>query len=214
MEPSFRNIHAFPLKQTKTNLVDYVSGTWYLNWDTLYAMSDGMDIKPAHDAVAQAQVQAQFAAFRAANDQFARSLALVPREVADNLAAYRDDDRAMVPMPVASNAAMLAVHEVSAPNDAQAGFLTIEVVFANTGPAATDTFVPLVVLLTEDGREVTESYGPPQRLAAGETVSLQLPVKSLGVPRGRYFLSVLPSNPETGKNMGVGRYQLPIRFSG
>jgi uncharacterized sulfatase len=214
MEPSFRNIHAFPLKQTKTNLVDYVSGTWFLNQDTLYAMSDGMDIEPADDVVALAQVQAQFAAFRAANDQFARSLTLVPKEADGHLAAYRDEDRAMVPMRMASNAAMLAVREVSAPSDAQAGHLTIEVVFANTGRTATDTFVPLVVLLTEDGREVTESYGSPQRLAAGETISLQLSVKSLGVSRGRYFLSVLPSNPETGKNMGVGRYRIPIRFSG
>jgi uncharacterized sulfatase len=214
MNPSFRNVHAFPLKQTKTNLVDYVSGTWFLNQDTLYAMSDGMDIEPAHDAVAQVRVQAQFAAFRAANDQFARSLALVPEDVDGHLAAYRDEERALVTLAAASNAATPAVREVSAPNDAQSGHLTIEVVFANTGPAATDTFVPLVVLLTEDGREVTESYGSPQRLAAGETLSLQLPVKSLGVPRGRYFLSVLPSNPETGKNMGVGRYRIPIRFSG
>jgi uncharacterized sulfatase len=218
MEPSFRNIHAFPLKQTKTNLVDYVSGTWFLNQDTLYAMSDGLGIEPVHDAVAQARVQAEFAAFRAANDQFARSLALVPRAVDAQLAAYRDDQRATEPMSAAgnaaSNAAMLAVREVSAPDDAQAGNLTIEAVFANTAPTTTDTFIPLVVLLTEDGREVTESYGSPQRLAAGETVSLQLPVKSLGVPQGRYYLSVLPSNPDTGKNMGVGRYRIPIRFRG
>jgi uncharacterized sulfatase len=214
MEPSFRNIHAFPLKQTKTNLVDFVSGTWFLNQNTLYAMSDGMEIEPADDAVALTQLQAQFAAFRAANDQFARSLTLVPKEADGHLVAYRDEDRAKVPMLMASNAAMLAVHEVNSPSDAQAGHLTIEVVFANTGRAATDTFVPLVVLLTKDGREVTESYGSPQRLAAGETVSLQLSVKSLGVSRGRYFLSVLPSHPETGKKMGVGRYRIPIRLSG
>ncbi len=31
MEPSFRSTHNFPLKQTKTNLVDFVSGTWFID---------------------------------------------------------------------------------------------------------------------------------------------------------------------------------------
>ena len=38
--------------------------------------------------------------------------------------------------------------------------------------------------------------------------------KSKGVASGHYFLSVLPSVPETGKRCGVGRYRIPILIDG
>ena len=213
MEPSFRNIHDFPLKQTKTNLVDFVSGNWFLNQGTLYALSDGMDIEPVRDEAAQARVQARFAAFRAANDQFARSLALIPEGAAKQMAVYESLNR---PMPAAATSvgAMLAVRDVRAPLAARAGQLAIEAVFANAGSAPSDEFVPLIVLMSGDGHEISESYGSPLRLAAGKEVSIQLPVKSLGVPPGRYFLSVIPAQPKTGKRMGVGRYRIPVRIQG
>ncbi|MFA6987077.1 MAG: LTA synthase family protein, partial [Arenimonas sp.] len=56
-EPTFRNIHQFPLKQTKTNLVDFVSGTWFINQGQLYTLNDGMNIEPSEDATAMIQVQ-------------------------------------------------------------------------------------------------------------------------------------------------------------
>ncbi len=212
MEPSFRNIHDFPLKQTITNLVDFVSGTWFINQNTLYTLNDGMNIEPDGDTAALARVQAQFAAFRAANDQLARSETLIPDGTSSQLSPYKDEERTKPAAPAADSAGMLSVREVRAPGSARPGALTIEAVFSNTGTKATDTFVPLIVLLGADGREVSESYAAPQQLSAGKTISLQLPVNSLGVSPGHYFLSVIPSHPETGKKVGVGRYRIPIRF--
>ena len=86
--------------------------------------------------------------------------------------------------------------------------------FANSGAAASETFVPLVVLTAEDGSEVSESYGEPQRLLAGATVSLRLTVDLQGAKPGRYFLSVIASQPKTGKKMGSSQHHIPIRFEG
>ncbi|MEO7251090.1 MAG: LTA synthase family protein, partial [Arenimonas sp.] len=78
MTAEFRNVHEFPMKQSKHNLVDFISGTRFLSLDNLYSLADGMHIEPLQDAVAMADVQGRFAAFRAANDQFARTNALLP----------------------------------------------------------------------------------------------------------------------------------------
>ena len=212
MESSFRNIHEFPLKQTKTNLVDFVSGIWFLNRDTLFEMSDGMNIEPSLNAFAHKRVQARFAAFRAANDQFARSLALVPAEAGKQASANRAQAPAE-PARSATSSAQLAVRDVRAPARATLhDQLRIEAVFANTGGSASETFVPLVVLSAEDGSEVSESYGEPQRLLARTTVSLQLAIDSQAATPGRYFLSVIASQPKTGKKMGSAQHHIPIQF--
>lgn len=206
MDASFRNLHDIPIKQTKTNLVDFVSGTRYLNQDTLYELKDGMGAEPVRDEAALASVRARFDAFRAANDKFAGSLALLPEWVPGQETAKA----AAKPPPAAAVPAVFSVDEVSAPKDAQAGKLTIEAVFSNTGKAGSGAFVPLVVLLSADGRQLSESYGPLQLLDPGGKVSLKLQVKSLGVPPGKYFLAVLPSHPRTGKRLGKGKFRIPV----
>ncbi|MDD5210547.1 MAG: LTA synthase family protein [Elusimicrobiales bacterium] len=210
MEPSFRNVHEFPMKQTKTNLVDFVSGTWYLNQETLYKLGDGMDSEPVRDSAALALIQSQFAAFRAANDQFARTLAIAPGGVGVRSKAYAAEAAVKAPAPQGGGPSALSVSEVLAPEEAQSGKLTIKAVFANTGRGESDPFVPLVVLLGADGREVSESYGPQQQLAPGKTVALQLPIKSAGAAPGRYFLAVIPSHPMTGKRVGGGKFHIPV----
>jgi uncharacterized sulfatase len=217
LEPGFRNLHNFPMKQTKTNLVDFVSGPWLLSRDKLYALDDGLQEREAHDPAALADVRARFAAFRAANSQFAQSLALVPPDAAKQLMAYDEAQRRpseAAPDTSAASGTALAVREVRSPERAKAGKLHIEVVFANAAPQPSETFVPLIVLQTVDGRELSESYGIPVTLAAGATMKLRLAVKSAGVAAGRYFLSVFPSDPETGKRTGSGRFRIPVVISG
>lgn len=210
LEPSFRNVHEIPMKQTKTNLVDFAAGTWFLSGDTLYTLSDGMRVEPVQDATAQAHVAARFAAFRAANSEFARSLALIPAATSTRLAAYVERERQSLPPAKVLPAAALAVRDVRSPGRARAGQLAVDVDFANSGTLPSGKFVPLIVLMSPDGREESESYGGAVALAAGQVLTLHLPVKSTGVATGHYFLSVLPSDPETGKRCGVGRYRIPI----
>ena len=209
LEPKFRNVHEIPMKQTKTNLVDFVAGPWLLSRDKLYALSDGLQPEPVQDAPVQARVAARFAAFRAANEQFARSRTLMPPEDLTRLETYDGRQRA-AQSAVPTTSAVLAVREIRLPDHAHAGHLNIEVVFANGAAGPSEPFVPLVVLQAVDGRELSESYGAVLTLAAGQSRTLKLPVKSSGLARGRYFLSALPSNPATGKRSGTGRYHIPI----
>jgi uncharacterized sulfatase len=214
LEPQFRNLHEIPMKQTKTNLVDFIAGPWLLSRDRLYALGDGLHAEPAQDAPAQARVEAQFAAFLRVNDQFAHSRTLMPPEALVRLQTFDGRQRQNAQAPLPTTAAALAVREVRLLKAAHAGQLTVEVVFANAAASPSEPFVPLVVLQSADGRELSESYGAVLTLAAGQTRTLRIPVKSVGLARGHYFLSVLPSHPATGKPVGTGRYHLPIVIEG
>lgn len=210
LEPSFRNLHEFPMKQTKGNLVDYAAGPWLLSRGALYSLGEGLHMEPVRDARLQARVVARFAAFRAANDEFARTRKLAPPGNFTRLVAYAKRGQ---PPPQAARAppeAGLAVREVRVPARARAGDLAIDVVFANAAGRPSDVFVPLIVLQTGDGRELSETYGAPQNLGTKQSVALHMQVKSAGLAAGRYFLSVLPSDPATGKRAGLGRYHVPV----
>lgn len=210
LEPQFRNLHEIPMKQTKTNLVDFVAGLWLLSRGQLYALSDGLHPEPAEDPPVQARMAARFAAFRAANDHFAHNRILMPAQETAGLATYSGQERRVVQAALPPTTAALAVREVRSPEHAQAGHLSIEVVFANAAAGSSAPFVPLVVLQSVEGREISESYGAALTLAAGQTITLQLSIRSDGLAPGRYFLSVLPSIPATGKRAGTGRYHIPI----
>ncbi len=210
LEAQFRSVHEFPMKQTKTNLVDFIAGPWLLSRDQLYALSDGLHSAPVQNAAVQARVAARFAAFLAANGQFAQSRSLMPAENLTQLEAYGGQERRATGAVSPQLSATPVVREVRLPRHVRAGELDIEVVLANTAAGASEPFVPLVVLQSADGRELSESYGAALTLAAGQTRTLKLPVKSAGLARGRYFLSVLPSNPATGKPSGTGRYHIPV----
>ena len=204
LSPEFRNVHEFPLKQSKHNLVDFISGTRFLSLDNLYTVGDGMHLQPLHDAAAMADMQARFAAFRAANDEFARTGSLLPPG---------SPARAATPVQAPASAALgagLSVRAVHVPAPARVGGLAIEVEFANDKSASGVQFVPLVVLTAADGRELSESYGAPVSLAAGEAITLRLPVKSDRAQPGPNFLSVIASNAKTGKRLGRARYHVPI----
>ncbi len=214
LEPSFRNVHQIPLKQTKTNLTDFLSGSWYLTQGELYRLGDNMDITPSADASALARVAGQFGTFRTANAQFAKTLALMPEGADTSTAPYIAENRLTPPeMPgAAAETAGLNVREVRSPETAKAGELTIEAVFFNPGVSPSETFVPLAVLMTDGAKELSESYGPPHQLAAGGTVAVKMNIVSEKIPPGRYFLAVIPSHPETGKSLGTGRYRIPIQL--
>jgi len=71
LEPSFRNLHAFPMKQTRAELVDFVAGEWLLSRGALYRLRDGLHMEAATDAAARSSTAARFRAFEHANSTLA-----------------------------------------------------------------------------------------------------------------------------------------------
>jgi cellulose synthase/poly-beta-1,6-N-acetylglucosamine synthase-like glycosyltransferase/phosphoglycerol transferase MdoB-like AlkP superfamily enzyme len=74
----FRNQHAFPLMQTKTDLVDYIMGDYMLNGADLYKISRTMDLELVDNDAKTAQLRAAFNRFKVKNRAFLRTLKLVP----------------------------------------------------------------------------------------------------------------------------------------
>lgn len=207
VEPAFRNVHAFPLKQTKTNLVDFVSGQYFVSQGALYVLRNGMEIEPVDDAEALQRINAEFDRFRTANDGLARGLALMPPDAPQALVAFREQDRVPLarPLPVG-----LAVEGVAVPPAAGDGSRIVEVTFANDAATPSPRFVPLLVMVDANGREVSESYGSPMVLAAGGQANVRVPLQSHGVATGTYSLAVIPSHPDTGKPVGAGKYRVAV----
>jgi hypothetical protein len=204
----FRNLHAIPLKQTKTELSDFVSGTVYLAQDRLYALGDGMATDPALDDAALAKARAQFKSFEGANRVAGGAAALAPQRAA-RLAPYSDDGRALTGTALASNAGQVGVGGVRLrPGSVD----TVEALLHNGGAADSPAFVPLLVVSDANGFEVAEVQAAPRTLAAGASARLAFTVKLGKLPHGTYFVSVIPSHPDTGRSLGVGQYHVEMRL--
>jgi uncharacterized sulfatase len=81
---SFRNIHATPLMQTKTDLVDFVMGNYHLNGNDLFRLTSSLGEEKVEDnAVKQAMLSA-FNRFRQKNDQLQQQGKLVPDSLMKN----------------------------------------------------------------------------------------------------------------------------------
>jgi phosphoglycerol transferase MdoB-like AlkP superfamily enzyme len=77
-DPSFRNIHKYPLKHTKTNLIDYISGMYFIDQDILFSLGKNMDLEPVQDEGKKSELIAEFNQYKALNDRFTRELKLIP----------------------------------------------------------------------------------------------------------------------------------------
>ncbi len=75
---AFRNIHHYPLMQTKSELADYVAGGWMLNHGNLYKILPNMDLEPAADVEMDKTLTAGFNHFRQRNDGFLQTNRLIP----------------------------------------------------------------------------------------------------------------------------------------
>lgn len=74
----FRNVHQYPLMQTKNDLVDFVSGTWMLNNGSLFRILPDLDLEPVTDEAALRELNAGFQRFRQKNNQFLQTGLLLP----------------------------------------------------------------------------------------------------------------------------------------
>lgn len=89
MEPELRNIHHYPLKQIKTNLVNYLSGLFFIDQDDLFTIGENMDLVPLQDAGKMNALRAEFAGYQARNDRFRRELKLIPENIYATFARAR-----------------------------------------------------------------------------------------------------------------------------
>jgi len=204
-EPSFRNLHALPLKQNKTELSDFVSGTAYLAQDRLYALGDGMALDRIEDAALLARARTQFDAFRRANAVAGAASALVPPDLPR--VAY-GGDRRLRGAPLVREANDVAVSGVRVRPGA--GALTIEATVTNHAGTPSRPFAPLLVVTNEQGVELFEVASAVQTLAPGASATVSLRPDAGRMPAGRYRLAVVPSDPETGRPVGVGQYHVAL----
>lgn len=75
---AFRNVHQYPLMQTKNDLVDFVAGTWLLNNGSLFKILPNLDLEPATDEGVQRQLEAGFNTYRQKNNQLLQTGQLMP----------------------------------------------------------------------------------------------------------------------------------------
>ena len=75
---TFRNVHSFPMKQTKIDMHNYVSGLYFLDRNTLFTIKDRLLIEPVEDEPEMAAISTEFNQFKARNNQFINGLKLMP----------------------------------------------------------------------------------------------------------------------------------------
>jgi hypothetical protein len=238
MSTSFRAQREFPMKLAKTSVPDYVSGRWFLREGRVYELQDGMRASEVENADLLAQVTRRLQVYQAANAVFLKRRALSPEGDAPRLMPFgggpttasvagsaSTTTAALAPTPVPTTTPTTPTAEVAPPGIVVAsapglGIDEVEVTstptgirmvvtFTNGEPHSSETFVPLAVLAAEDGRELQESYGRAFRLGANGRREVTLTMRRPAEP-GRYFVSVRPSDPNTGKPVGRGRYRIPV----
>jgi uncharacterized sulfatase len=74
----FRNIHTYPLKQTKSDLVDYIAGQYHLNGTSLFRLSSDLDEGLITDEKQQQRLTDAFAQFLRRNDGVIAGSKLMP----------------------------------------------------------------------------------------------------------------------------------------
>lgn len=211
MAEAFRSLREFPLKQTKTSVPDFVSGRWFLHDGRVFELQDGIRASEVDDDGLRAQATQRLQGYLAANAVFLRRMALSPEGGMPKLMAFT----AAVAAPMAPDAAPLQALPAGLGLDAirlerSATGMAVAATFVNGDAKDSSSFVPLVALAAEDGRELGEKYGSAIQLHAKEHREVLLPLPTASLAPGRYYFSVLPSDPNTGKPLGRGRYHVPL----
>lgn len=76
---AFRNIHSLPLMQNKNQLSDYISESYFLNKNTLYKLSDGLNLTEISNPEKQEYLQEELKNFKSKNAYVTESDKLYPK---------------------------------------------------------------------------------------------------------------------------------------
>jgi len=79
---TFRNIHSYPLMQTKTDLVDYIKGDKHFNNGAVFQLKPGLREETMADDNLRQQLSSAMDAFRQRNDRWLQAKALLPDSIA------------------------------------------------------------------------------------------------------------------------------------
>jgi len=78
---AFRNIHKYPLMQTKNEISDFLSGEYFLNGEMLYAIDSRMYAEAIDNQEIKDQLKGEFRRFKAQNDLVSKVKKLLPDSV-------------------------------------------------------------------------------------------------------------------------------------
>jgi phosphoglycerol transferase MdoB-like AlkP superfamily enzyme len=79
---SFQNVHQYPLMQTKTDMVDFISGEHHINGNQLFKLSPEMDEDPVQDDNKFNQLKNGFDQFKKRNTQVTNGAKIIPDTIA------------------------------------------------------------------------------------------------------------------------------------
>lgn len=205
---SFRNIHQLPLLQTKTSAPDYLAGRWWLHQGKLFELREGMHLAAVDDAPTRDWVTRRLQRYEQANAIFLQQLQLAPDGATPPLVAYREAAQEAPPIDAAP--LMRGLSTASAELSVAGQGVQLTATFSNGDAQPSRAFVPLAVLTAEDGRELQEVSGRALQLAAHGQQQVQLTLQRPGACSRRCYVSVFPSDPQTGRAIGQGRYHVPL----
>jgi cellulose synthase/poly-beta-1,6-N-acetylglucosamine synthase-like glycosyltransferase len=75
---NFRNIHAYPLMQTKTDIIDFIQGEWLINSNVLYRFNNKMELTIEENPSKANELKIGFDRFKSNNNQFLTNLKIMP----------------------------------------------------------------------------------------------------------------------------------------
>ncbi|RZL50791.1 MAG: LTA synthase family protein [Pedobacter sp.] len=75
---NFRNIHQYPMIQTKTDLTDFVMGEYHLNGNTLFKLDNQMQEIAVNDDDMLNQIKSKFENFKKRNDKIINGSRILP----------------------------------------------------------------------------------------------------------------------------------------
>ncbi len=78
---SFRNVHTYPLMQTKTDIVDFILGEYHLNEDNLFKLDANMGEDEIHDDPKLSQMKAAFDEFKKRNEMIITGNHIIPDSI-------------------------------------------------------------------------------------------------------------------------------------
>ncbi len=77
----FRNLHAYPLMQTKNEVADFMKGDYFLSGDQLFRISSNLDLSPETNEAKKAELQAALNRFKTKNHQVIKTQKIVPDSI-------------------------------------------------------------------------------------------------------------------------------------